>query len=249
MATSSKPRAAVILAAGKGKRMKSDLPKVLHEIHGRPMIKILLDTLARLEFDRTIVVIGFKGEMVEQSLADYPVSFAWQREQRGTAHAVQMAQDQMKDFDGTTLVCAGDVPFLSEQSIRDLFAVHEKTGAAATCLSAIFDDPTGYGRIVRDGDSDFLKEIVEHKDASEEVRKIREINSGTFCFDNQRLFGVIDEIDDNNAQGEFYLTDAVKILHDKGLKVAVISCREPAEVSGVNSKEQLEALAEKFGAR
>ncbi|MCB2229755.1 NTP transferase domain-containing protein [bacterium] len=249
MATSSKPRAAVILAAGKGKRMKSDLPKVLHEIHGRPMIKILLDTLARLDFDRIVVVIGFKGELVEQSLADYPVSFAWQREQRGTAHAVQMAQDQMKDFDGTTLVCAGDVPFLSAQSILGLIAVHEKTGASATCLTAIFDDPTGYGRIVRDGDSDFLKEIVEHKDASEEVRRIKEINSGTFCFDNQRLFSVIDEIDDNNAQGEFYLTDAVKILHDKGLKVAVVTCREPAEVSGVNSKEQLEALAEKFGAK
>ncbi|MBD3402243.1 NTP transferase domain-containing protein [candidate division GN15 bacterium] len=242
----SGPKAAVVLAAGKGKRMKSDLPKVLHEIHGRPMVKILLDTLTRLKFDRIVVVIGFKGEMVQEALADYPVEFAWQREQLGTAHAVQMADKQLREFDGTTLVCAGDVPFLSEATIGELMAVHERTGAVATCLSAIFDDPTGYGRIVRDGDSDFLKDIVEHKDASEEVRQIREVNSGTFCFDNRQLFGVIDEIDDNNAQGEFYLTDAVKILHGKGLKVAVVPCQEPAEVSGVNSKEQLEELARKF---
>ncbi|MDX9856223.1 MAG: NTP transferase domain-containing protein [candidate division Zixibacteria bacterium] len=246
MATDSRPRAAIVLAAGKGKRMKSDLPKVLHEIHGRPMIRILLDTLEPLAFDRTVVVIGFKGDLVEKALADYPVDFVWQHEQRGTGHAVMMARERLRDFDGTTLVCAGDVPFLTERSVRDLISVHERTKAAATCLSAIFDDPTGYGRIVRDGDSDFLRAIVEHKDASEEIQRIREINSGTFCFDNRRLFGVIDDIDDRNAQGEYYLTDAVKILHGKGLKVAVVTCREPDEVRGVNSKEQLEALAEKF---
>ena len=246
MTSPSRPKAAVVLAAGKGKRMLSDLPKVLHEIHDRPMVKIILDTLLRLHFDKIVVVIGFKGELVQQALADYPVQFAWQREQRGTAHAVMMAREQLQGFDGTTLVCAGDVPFLSEQSIRDLVSVHEKTGASATCLSAIFDDPTGYGRIIRDDDSDFLKEIVEHKDASEEIRAIHEINSGTFCFDNLHLFGVIDEIDDHNAQGEYYLTDAVKILHDKRLKVAVVTCREPDEVRGVNSQEQLEELATKF---
>lgn len=246
MATAATPRAAVVLAAGKGKRMKSDLPKVLHEIHGRPMVRILLDTLTRLEFDRIVVVVGFKGEIVEQTLSSYPVEFVWQHDQRGTGHAVMMAREQLADFEGTTLVCAGDVPFLSAESIRELFEVHESTGAAATCLSAVFADPTGYGRIVRDGDSGFLKAIIEHKDASEEIRKITEVNSGTFCFDNRRLFDVIDEIDDNNAQGEIYLTDAVKILHGKGLRVSVVTCAESDEVRGVNSQEELETIAAKF---
>lgn len=240
-------RAAVVLAAGKGKRMKSDLPKVLHEINGRPMVAILLDTLKRQNFDRIIVVIGHKGELVQKALTDYKVDFAWQREQLGTGHAVKMAHEQLKDFEGITLVCAGDVPYLSGDSIERLLEVHQRTGAATTCLSAILDDPSGYGRIVRESGTEFMKDIVEHKDASEEIRQIREINSGTFCFDNQQLFEVIDEIRADNAQQEYYLTDAVKILHGKGLKAAVVAVEEPDEVRGVNSKEQLEELAAKFG--
>lgn len=239
-------KAAVVLGAGKGKRMKSDLPKVLHEIHERPMITILLDTLIKLNFERIVVVIGHKGELVQKALAGYPVEFAWQREQLGTAHAVQMARELMADFDGTLLVAAGDVPFLSRESIERLMEGHEKSAAAATCLSAIFDDPTGYGRIIRDGDSDFIEAIVEHKDASEEILKIKEINTGTFCFDNKKLFEVIDRIDNQNAQGEYYLTDAVKIMHHNGLRVAVATADDPEEVKGINSIEQLEHLAEKF---
>lgn len=235
-------KAAVILAAGKGKRMKSDLPKVLHEINGRPMVAILLDTLAPLGFDRTVVVIGHKGELVQQALADYAVDFVWQHQQLGTAHAVDMARDVLADFEGITLVAAGDVPFLSADSVARLMQVHERSGAAATCLSAEFDDPTGYGRIVRDGESDFIKDIVEHKDASEDVRRIKEINSGTFCFDNRALFEAITAIDNKNVQGEYYLTDAVKIMHGKGLRVAVQRAADPGEVTGVNSKEQLERL-------
>jgi len=240
-------RAAIILAAGKGKRMKSDLPKVLHEIDGRPMVKMVIDTLVDMEFDRIVVVIGHKGELVQQALADYPVEFAWQREQLGTGHAVMMTREILGDFDGTTLVAAGDVPFLSAASIDRLFAIHAQYGAAGTCLSALFDDPTGYGRIVRDGDSDMLKEIIEHKDASEEVRAIKEINSGTFCFDNLRLFESLDQIDRNNAQSEFYLTDTIKVMHDSGLRVAVIPAENPDEVLGVNSGEQLTEVAGRFG--
>ncbi|MFZ5981555.1 MAG: NTP transferase domain-containing protein [Candidatus Zixiibacteriota bacterium] len=239
-------KAAVVLGAGKGKRMKSDLPKVLHEIHGKPMIKILLDKFIKMDFDRIVVVIGFRGEQVQEALAGYPVEFVWQREQLGTAHAVDMARDLLEEFEGVTLVAAGDVPFLSTTSVENLFEMHRRTEASATCLSAVFDDPTGYGRILRDGDSDFLKAIIEHKDASPEVLKIKEINTGTFCFDNKLLFEVIDEIDNQNAQGEYYLTDAVKIMHDKGLTVAVVRAGDPEEVKGVNSKEQLEYLAEKF---
>lgn len=242
-------KAVIILAAGKGKRMKSDLPKVLHLIDGTPMIKILINRLIPMGFARIVVVIGYQGELVRSELADYPVEFAWQREQLGTGHAVKMTQEVMGDFEGTTLVAAGDVPYLSQESIVGLFRTHQQAGAVATCLSAVFEDPTGYGRIIRDGDTGLLKEIVEHKDASEEVRKIKEINSGTFCFDNRKLFETIDEIGKDNAQGEYYLTDAVKILHDKGLKVAVVAASNPDEVRGVNSVDQLQELADKFGDR
>jgi bifunctional UDP-N-acetylglucosamine pyrophosphorylase / glucosamine-1-phosphate N-acetyltransferase len=242
-------KAVIILAAGKGKRMKSDLPKVLHKIDGMPMIKILLNRLIPMGFARIVVVIGHQGELVRNELADYPVEFAWQREQLGTGHAVKMTQEVMGDFEGTTLIAAGDVPYLSQESIIGLFETHAKAGAAATCLSAVFEDPTGYGRIVRDGETNLLREIVEHKDASEEILKINEINSGTFCFDNQRLFATIDEIGKDNSQGEYYLTDAVKILHDKGLNVAVVTATDPDEVRGVNSVDQLQELAEKFGDR
>ncbi len=242
----SKPRAAIVLAAGKGKRMKSEMPKVLHEINNRSMIKMVLDTLKSLKFDRIVVVVGFKGEMVEKELADYPVSIVWQREQLGTGHAVMMAADALSDFDGTTLVALGDVPFLSAGTIESLFDKHAQTDAKATCLSAILDDPTGYGRVVRDGDTDILKEIVEHKDASEDVRRIDEINTGTFCFDNKMLFETLRGINNDNSQGEYYLTDCVKILYNNGFRVSVATAANADEGLGVNSVEQLEQLAEKF---
>jgi bifunctional UDP-N-acetylglucosamine pyrophosphorylase/glucosamine-1-phosphate N-acetyltransferase len=124
--------------------------------------------------------------------------------------------------------------------------MHRQTLSVATCLSAVFEDPSGYGRIIREGDSDTLKAIVEHKDASEEIRQIREVNSGTFCFDNQHLFDAIEQIGKDNSQGEYYLTDAVKILHDKGLRVSVVTAINPDEVRGVNSTEQLNELAARF---
>lgn len=243
----SLPRAAIVLAAGKGKRMKSEIPKVLHRLHGKPMITMVLDTLANLEFDKVIVVVGFKGEMVEKELSQYPVTIVWQREQLGTGHAVMMAADELRDFNGTTLVALGDVPFLSTGTIEKLFAKHEITNAKATCLSAILDDPSGYGRIVRDGDSDSIKEIVEHKDATDRIRKINEINTGTFCFDNKILFDTLTRIDNNNVQSEYYLTDCVKIMYNNGLRVSVVPAANPDEGLGVNSAEQLEELSRKFG--
>lgn len=239
-------KAAIVLAAGKGKRMNSDLPKVLHEINGRPIVALLLDTLVPLKFDRIVVVIGHKGELVQKVLARYPVEFAWQREQLGTGHAVMMTRDKMAEFDGTTLIAAGDVPFLSARSLNRLFEVHARSGAVATCLSAMFDDPTGYGRIVRIQATDRLREIIEDKDATEEQLEIQEINSGTFCFDNRRLFEVIDQIGNQNSQAEYYLTDVIKILHDKGLLVSVVAAENPDEVRGVNDLNQLNELAKKF---
>lgn len=242
----SDDRAAIILAAGKGERMESDIPKVLHRIHGRPMISILIDTLTRLDFSRLMVVIGYKGELVKDELSEYPVSFVWQHEQLGTGHAVQMARDVLGDFTGTTLVALGDVPFLSARSIERLFEVHEETKAAATCLSAIVNNPAGYGRIVREGNSSIMKGIIEDKDASKQVRQIQEINTGTFCFDTQQLFAALDKVDNKNKQGEYYLTDTIKIMRNNGLRVAVVTAENPDEVMGVNSVEQLELLAKKF---
>ncbi len=242
-----KSKAAIVLAAGKGERMKSDLPKVLHAINDRPIIRILLDTLLSMKFDRTVVVIGYKGELVRESLADYPVEFAWQREQLGTGHAVDMAREVLSDFDGTTLVALGDVPFLSKDSIEQLIEIHHETEAKATCLSAVLDDASGYGRIVREGKTDILQAIVEQKDATAEQLAINEINTGTFCFDNRILFDTLQGLDNSNTQGEYYLTDCVKILYSKGLRVSVMRLDNPDEGLGINSAEQLEALAKRFG--
>ncbi len=242
-------KAAIVLAAGKGKRMDSDLPKVLHEINEQPIIKILLNTLVALEFDRIVVVVGFKGELVEQALTDYPAKIVWQREQLGTGHAVMMAEEAMIGFEGTTLIALGDVPFLSAESIEKLLGTHGETSASATCLSAILEDPGGYGRIVREPGTDILKAIVEHKDATEEIRRITEINSGTFCYDNRVLFETLKVIGNDNSQGEYYLTDTIKILHDKGLRVSVVASDNPDELRGVNSAEQLSQLGEIFADR
>ena len=239
-------KAAVVLAAGKGQRMKSDLPKVLHEINGKPMIKFVIETLLALKFEKIVVVIGYKGELVEEALKDYPVKFVWQKEQLGTGHAVMMAKEELVDFDGTTLIALGDVPFLSTQTVENLTAQLGKSNAKASCLSAILDDPTGYGRIVRDGQSEFIREIVEHKDASDEIRKIAEINTGTFCFDNKLLFETLENINNDNSQGEYYLTDCVKLLFENKLPVAVTVVEDADEGLGVNSQDQLAEMGEKF---
>lgn len=245
----SQPRAAVVLAAGKGKRMKSDIPKVLHRIDGRALVTMVVDTLRSLNFDKIIVVVGFKGETVEKELSGYPVSIVWQHEQLGTGHAVMMARDILKDFDGTTLVALGDVPFLSAGTIESLFATHYRTAAKATCLSAVVDDPAGYGRVIRDGESDIVREIIEHIDASPEILKINEINTGTFCFDNRLMFETLTQISNDNSQGEYYLTDCVKVLYNNGFRVSVAKAADADEGLGVNSMEQLEELSRKFGGK
>ena len=245
----TKQRAAIVLAAGKGKRMKSDLPKVLHTINNRPMITIVLDCLKSLEIQKTVAVIGYKGELVEKELADREIDFVWQKEQLGTGHAVMMAREQLADFNGTTLIALGDMPFVTIDSYRRLFETHERTGAAATCLTAILDDPTGYGRIVRVPDSDLLQEIVEHRDASPEVLAVREVNTGAFCIDNQLLFETLDQIGNQNTQQEYYLTDTINILHKAGKSVAVVTTNDPDEGLGINSTDQLEQLSKKFAGK
>jgi UDP-N-acetylglucosamine diphosphorylase/glucosamine-1-phosphate N-acetyltransferase len=240
--------AAVVMAAGKGKRMKSDLPKVLHDVLGRPMIELVLNTLISLNINKIVVIIGYKAEMVKETLHGYnnKVDFVLQAEQLGTGHAVQMAEKALKGFIGDILVVSGDVPFLSAETIRNLIDIHRREMAGATVLSAIPTDATGYGRVVRISGTHQVDSIVEHKDATEEQRKIGEINSGTFCFDSRFLFDALREVKSDNLQKEYYLTDVMEILRRKGLKAAVCLTDNPDEVLGINSIEQKDDLESIF---
>ncbi|MEZ5358179.1 MAG: NTP transferase domain-containing protein [Candidatus Zixiibacteriota bacterium] len=246
-----KNTAAIVLAAGKGKRMKSDLPKVLHEIMGKPMVRHVIDTLKAININKIVVVVGHKAELVKEELADYGpnLQFVLQAEQLGTGHAVMVTEDALKTFEGNIVVLAGDVPFLTPETAKKLIDLHEKEGAAATVLSAKPDDATGYGRIIRKDDTNLVDYIVEHKDASDEERKVNEINSGTFCFDSRYLFESLKEIRSENSQNEYYLTDIMAILRRKGLKAAVSLTDDSDEVLGVNSVEQKEALEAKFSGK
>lgn len=222
--------------------MKSDLPKVLHRLRGKTIIRYLMETFAGLGMDKVVVVVGHKGEMVIDELSDFNVEFVWQKQQLGTGHAVLMAEDIFKDFEGTVLIAAGDVPFLSGGTINELFNVHTKNSASATCLSADFDDPTGYGRVIRQPGSDILLEIIEEKDADSMIRQISEINTGTFCFRSNDLFSALHKVGNDNVQKEYYLTDTIKILRNSGMPCAVVKTADPVEVRGINSLAQLKAL-------
>jgi UDP-N-acetylglucosamine diphosphorylase/glucosamine-1-phosphate N-acetyltransferase len=240
--------AAVVLAAGKGKRMKSDLPKVLHPVFERPMVEFVLDTLISLNINTIKVVIGYRADDVKVALKGYSgkIEFVHQTDQRGTGHAVLMAEPALKGFTGDILVLAGDVPFLAAETISQLIDVHRREKAAATVLSSIPPSPKGYGRVVRKPGTDLVDYIVEDKDASPEEKKIGEINTGTFCFDSRHLFDSLREITDDNAQQEFYLTDIMAIQRRKGLKTAVCLAENPDETLGINSSEQKADLEARF---
>lgn len=229
---------AVVLAAGKGTRMKSDLAKVLHELGDKPLLAHVLDALAPLAPKDTVVIVGHQADAVA-AVSDGPgVTTALQAEQLGTGHAVDMARPALEGKAGHTLVLCGDVPLLRTKTIEDLVATTRDAKAAATVLTAIAEDATGYGRIVRDGD-DRVVAIVEHKDASEEQRAIREYNTGTWCFDNAKLWSVLSRLDRDNAQGEYYLTDVVELLVKDGERVAASICADEREVQGINTVDDL----------
>lgn len=201
---------AVVLAAGQGTRMKSKLYKVLHPVCGKPMVQHVVDTLASMRVEDVVVVVGHGADTVQATLGER-VAYALQKEQLGTAHAVQQAASFLQAKEGTTFILYGDVPLLSEETLTALLHFHEDQKAAATVLTAVLPDPTGYGRIVRN-DSGEVMEIVEHKDASDEVRAIREINTGIYCFDNQKLWNALAQVKNDNVQGEYYVTDCIGIL-------------------------------------
>ena len=237
------PVAAVILAAGQGTRMKSDLPKVLHEILGRPMVSYVVDSVKTLEPERVVVVIGYKAGMVREALAGEDVEFVLQEQQLGTGHAVAQCGAVLSGFDGTVLVLNGDVPCLQPDTLRRFVDDHVSDGASATVLTAELEDATGYGRIVRAGDGSLLK-IVEHKDATGEELAIKEINSGMFCFDKNLLFGVLGGTNRENAQNEYYLTDVIELMQKEGRRVRAYCVDDSGEVAGVNNVSELEQVRE-----
>lgn len=228
--------AAVILAAGEGTRMKSSLPKVLHRVCGKPMIKYVAETARSIGMKRVVVVVGHGAEEVISSLSN--VDFVVQERQLGTGHAVQVAEGKLSDFEGDVLVLSGDTPLLRQQTLSCLVALHCDSEAAATLLTAEMVDPTGYGRVIRD-DSGRVKRIVEEKDASPKERKIKEINSGTYCFKKDKLFPALKKLTPENKQSEFYLTDVVRLLVKDGERVFALRTDDPSEVVGVNSRRQL----------
>lgn len=230
--------AAVILAAGKGKRMKSDLAKVLHQVLGRPMVMYVIDQARAVGAEPIIVVVGHQRERVMETLRHTGVLFAVQEEQLGTAHAVAQAEPLLKDFDGEVLVLCGDVPLLSPARIEELIAVHRQTEAVATLLVGRTENPFGYGRIIRDPQG-FVDRIVEEKDATPEEKAIQEVNIGTYVFDAKELFATIPLVSNDNAQGEYYLPDVVKIMRRRGERVAAVVTPDFDESMGVNSVEQL----------
>ncbi len=228
---------AVILAAGKGTRMKSSMPKVLHAVGGKPMLRHVMDAATQAGADRMIIVAGFGSDYVQAEIGS-AAEYVLQAEQLGTGHAMMQAQPAMAGFSGTVLLLCGDTPLLTGKTLENLVFVHKQSGAAATVLTAVPADATGYGRILRDATGQVLG-IVEQKDASEEQKKIGEINTGIYCFEAAPLFAALAGLTCNNAQGEYYLTDVLAILAAAGNRVGAVLVDDFQETLGINSRVQL----------
>jgi bifunctional UDP-N-acetylglucosamine pyrophosphorylase/glucosamine-1-phosphate N-acetyltransferase len=231
----------IILAAGKGTRMKSEKPKVLHEVFFAPMVHHVLDALQPLMIDRTIVVTGHCHDQVESSLMAYIDSFVFQEQQLGTGHAVLACASVLDKFKGTVLILCGDTPLVRSKTLQELMADHQRSNAPLTVMSTLVDDPSHYGRIICNEQGDLVR-IVEEKDASLEQRKIKEINAGVYCVDAEFLFDALKRVGTDNQQGEMYLTDVVGIARDIGVNVNRYICADSEEIIGVNSRKEL-ALA------
>jgi bifunctional UDP-N-acetylglucosamine pyrophosphorylase/glucosamine-1-phosphate N-acetyltransferase len=237
----NKPLNVLVMAAGLGTRMKSKRAKVLHELGGRPLIAHVARTAQSLDPRTILVILGHQAEQVEQAtLAEVGelASFVVQAKQRGTGDAVESARKQLEDSGSLILLLSGDVPLIRAETLRKLIEHHRATGAACTILAVRLENPTGYGRIIRNEQGGFEK-IVEQKDASDEERQVREINSGIYCFESKNLFEALRRVQPKNQQGEYYLTDVAEILNSSGRKVEVLTHTDPREVSGINTRAEL----------
>ena len=225
----------IIMAAGKGTRMKSDLPKVVHLAHGKPMIVRIIDALNALDVEENILILGHKREKVLEVLGN-DVSYVVQEEQLGTGHAVKQAVPKIKDYDGDVLIINGDIPLIRKQTLIDFYNLYKNENADGIILSAIFENPFSYGRVIKDGNK--VLRIVEEKETNEEQKKVKEINAGVYIFKAQALVKALEKINNNNEKGEYYITDVIEILsNDK--KVISYSLEDSMEIQGVNSKVEL----------
>jgi UDP-N-acetylglucosamine pyrophosphorylase len=235
--------ATLILAAGLGKRMNSDLPKVLHKVNGKPMVEYSIELSHRLHSDRTILIVGYKKELVVDATKSFDVEFVIQEPQNGTGHAVMVCDEALIGFDGDVLVLYGDVPLLKDETMSQMIEMHRATEAVGTVLTARLDNPFNYGRIIRD-DKGLVTRIVEEKDATEEERKVNEINSGIYVFRKRDLFDALEKINPSSVTGELYLTDVFEVFADEGKKVCAFVADNPNEILGVNNPDQLKAVEE-----
>jgi len=241
-------RAAIILAAGRSTRMKSDLPKVLHEVGGVPMLRHVVEACKAAGVERLMVVVGHGKEAVMGAFAgDAQITWVEQKEQKGTGHAVLACEPELGRFQGRTLVIAGDMPLIRPETLTALLKENESTGDGVTLATSMFDDPSGYGRITRDA-AGRLTGIVEQADSTPEQRKIKEVNVSYYCFDNQRMFEALHQVSCDNAKGEYYITDAVRILLSAGQGAGATASVDQVDATGVNSPEDL-AMVNAFMAK
>lgn len=237
----------VILAAGEGTRMKSKLPKILHKICGKPLLEYVIYSCDKINVDKDVVIVGHGGEVVKEYFKDSSLIFKsqpiYEGAPYGTGFAVMQAVDEIPD-ESVVIILYGDTPLITEETIQKLLDFHKSGNYDATVLSAIFENPKGYGRIVRDGEGNILK-IVEDKDATISEKEIQEINSGMYSFNGKALKYALTKIENNNSQNEYYITDVIRILNDEKYNVGVYLADDPIEVSGVNSRLEL-AFCEKI---
>lgn len=244
MLNDMKDTVSIILAAGKGERMKSNLAKVLHRIHGKPMVNYVLEAAINAGIRRNIIVVGHQSEEVRKTILEKFsfLEFVEQRRQLGTGHAVMKTKKILNGFDGDVVVLCGDVPLIKDKTLRRLIQEHKKRDVSCTLLTCEMKNPLGYGRIIH-GKDGLVEKIVEEKDATPEEREIKEVNPAIYCFDKNDLFSCVSQLKRENKQGEYYLTDVIGIMRMRGMRIAAIKIRNSLEVKGVNSLKELKEVS------
>ncbi len=235
----------IIMAAGKGTRMNSKMPKVLHQLAGKSLINHVIDTAKLLSPKHIIVILGYESDLIKQSINSDDILFSLQRKQKGTGHAVMKARRHLHEFKGQTLVLSGDVPLINKETLMSLYRKQINDNLDACMLTAEIEDPTGYGRVIRDSNG-YLQYVKEHKDCSPKEIKVKEINSGIYIFNNQILFKLLPELDKNNSQSEYYLPDVLSLIISQQGKIGLEKTADIIEIQGVNTSEQLLYLEKKY---
>jgi UDP-N-acetylglucosamine diphosphorylase/glucosamine-1-phosphate N-acetyltransferase len=229
----------IILAAGKGTRMKSDLVKVLHLLCGKPLLGYVVDAAKKAGSEETLVIVGYQADAVKEMFHNQGLIFIEQREQLGTGHAVLQAWERIEDYDGALIILCGDVPLIDPATLHTLFDRHRQTKSAVTLLTTILMNPAGYGRIVKGAGGEVLR-IVEERDATEEEKKIKEINTGIYCVESKFLLNALRKINNNNAQKEYYLTDIIAIAGEGAGGADAVIAGDHIEVMGINTQDELD---------